>query len=269
MAPAGILGGSIKAILMLLVLTSPLHANDRLTEHPELETIFDRHGVTGTFVLLDVVNDHIHVFDADRAAHPRVPASTFKIANSLIALETGAVQNESEVIPVAHETPATIKRKRSMSMREAIKVSNVPVYQTLARRIGSDAYNDWLERLDYGNRQTGGDVETFWLKGPLKISPRQQVYFLADLARGELNVTEKTQNIVRDILLHEQSGGARVYAKTGWSIVSKVHNGWWVGWVERGEDVYTFALNIDISSPRDADQRIPLGKALLSAMDVY
>ena len=73
-----------------------------------------------------------------------------------------------------------------MSLHDAIRISNVPVYQELARRIGLDRMSENLALLDYGNEDTGTIVDMFWLQGPLKISALEQAKFLARLAQERL-----------------------------------------------------------------------------------
>src|SRR5690606_18887771 len=108
-----------------------------------------------TFVLYEASADRLALVNAERARQRFVPASTFKITNSLIALETGVVKDADEVIPYGGKPQRVKEWERDMSMRDAIAVSNVPVYQELARRIGLERYKAWLERLKYGNREIG------------------------------------------------------------------------------------------------------------------
>src|SRR6185295_19637139 len=117
--------------------------------------------------------------------------------NSLIALETGVVKDESEAVPYGGK-PQPIKAwEKDMGLRDAIKISNVPVYQEIARRVGLARYDAWLARLDYGNRQTGTVVDRFWLDGPLAISAVEQTKFVARLAQGTLPASARSQAIVR------------------------------------------------------------------------
>lgn len=119
----------------------------------ELESVFADQRVTGTFVHLDLETDRVLLVNAPRAQKRFVPASTFKIINSLIAIETGAVTGPAEVF-AWNGKPADIKDwERDMTLAEAIKVSNVPVFQEIARRVGLERYEDWLDRLGYGNRR--------------------------------------------------------------------------------------------------------------------
>jgi beta-lactamase class D len=235
-------------------------------ERADLGRIFQEHGVAGTFVLHDPVAERTTTVNGERAARRYVPASTFKVANSLIALETGVVKDEAEIIPYGGKPQPFKTWEKDMSMREAIAASNVPIYQEIARRVGLERYRQWLARLDYGNREPGSALETFWLDGPLEISALEQVRFIDALAQQRLAASSRTQGIVRDILRLETSDGRTLYGKTGWRFSSTPQLGWWVGWVERGTRPVAFALNIDLPTPADASKRISIGKRLLAEL---
>jgi beta-lactamase class D len=237
-------------------------------ERANLKPLFEAEGVVGTFVLHDPVAGRTITVDGERAARRYVPASTFKIANSLIALETGVVKDESEIIPYGGKPQPFKAWEKDMSMREAIAASAVPIYQEIARRVGLERYGDWLQRLDYGNRRTDAALETFWLDGPLEISAVEQARFVTALAQQKLPASARSQGIVRDILRLESSGGRTLYGKTGWRISSTPQLGWWTGWVEHGSKLAAFSLNIDMPSPEDVRKRVPLGKAILAKLEV-
>lgn len=238
-------------------------------ERADLAAVFDENGIRGCFALYDVAIGRLVTVNGGRAATRMTPASTFKIANSLIALETGAVVSVDEVIPYDGRPQPFKTWEQDMGMRDAIRVSNVPFYQEIARRVGLVRYRDWLARLDYGSREVGPEVTTFWLREPLQISALEQVRFLAALAQGRLPASERSQAAVRDILRLETRGDATLYGKTGWRMAGEPQLGWWVGWVERGGIVLPFALNIDIHGEADAPKRQAIGKALLVKLGVY
>ncbi|MDA4844150.1 class D beta-lactamase [Hoeflea poritis] len=258
-------------LLFLLAIVPPAFGDDAypVVDHPDLEALFAEQNVAGAFVLLDPVTGAVHAVNPSRIEERRIPASTFKIANSLIALETGAVRDEDEVIPYGGE-PQPIKAwERDMDMREAIRVSNVPVFQELANRIGGEAYAEWLKRFDYGNRATADNAKAFWLRGPLAISPQEQIAFVARLAAGTLPASQENQDTVRDMLLIERRGPASLYGKSGWSVSAEPQIGWWVGWVEKDGAAFVFALTIDMEGRKDADKREILMRALLKELGVY
>jgi beta-lactamase class D len=233
-------------------------------ERPDLGRFFDAAGVTGTFVMLDERADRFTIVYPGRALRRYAPASTFKIANSLIALETGAV---ADVLPYAGKKQPFPAWEKDMSMREAIRVSNVPVYQEVARRIGIERMREMLARLDYGNADPGDAVDRFWLDGPLEINAIEQTRFVAALATNALPLSDRSQEQVREILLLEEIGDAKLYGKTGWLFRDdEVDIGWFVGWVEREGKILSFALNIDMDDEAQVGLRVPLAKKLLGEL---
>ena len=269
---------AVNSIVMALLLTlgsaliaSPAMAQiePQLVERPELTRFFQEQGATGTFVLYDVTAARIIIFNRERAERPHVPASTFKITNSLIALETGVVKDENEIIPYGGKPQPFKQWEKDMSMREAIPLSNVAIYQELARRIGLERYRSWLTKLNYGNQKTGDALTSFWLDGPLQISAIEQVKFIALLAGKKLPLSERSQGMVRDILRLEARDGGILYGKTGWQFSANPQIGWWVGWTERDGKIFAFALNMDMGSPQDASKRLVIGKALLGELGAF
>ena len=238
-------------------------------ERADLEQVFKDNQTSGTFVLYDLSKDHLTVVNPERAAERKYPASTFKIANSLIALETGAVENEEEIIPYGGKPQPLKIWEKDMSMRDAIKISNVPVYQHLARRIGIEKYHKWLAILDYGNRLTGGDLNTFWLKGPLTISAIEQVEFLGNLAQGKLPLSSRSQSIVIDIVKLDEREGRVLSGKSGWSSAASPQIGWFVGWVTNEQGIFAFAMNMDINSRADVKKRKSITLDLLGRLGVF
>lgn len=233
-----------------------------------LDQLFKKEGVTGTFVLHDVAADRYTVHNRKRADVGYYPASTYKIPNSLIGLGAGVVANVDEVLPYGGKPTRRPEWARDMSLRDAIKVSNVPVYQGLARKIGMRRMREDLRKLDYGNMQTGEVVDTFWLEGPLKISAVQQTRFLDKLAQDRLPFPKPAMAGVREIMRQDADAKAELYAKTGWTGTTDkdVDIGWWVGFVKKDGKLYTFALNLDIRNDEDGAKRVPLGKASLKAL---
>ena len=259
----------MKWLLMfgLTLLGSSLPAAD-WQESPQVAELFKKAGVEGTFVLLDVKADRLVGHNQDRAETQLVPASTFKIPNSLIGLSTGAVKNVDEKLPFGGKPQPYPQWERDMGLREAIPMSNVPIYQALARRIGLERMREGVEKLDYGNQQIGNVVDRFWLDGPLKISAIEQAHFLARLAQGQLPLDADVQKAVREIVLLEQTDQWKLHGKTGWENAPEAGTGWWVGWMEKDDAIYAFALNLAVRTKADGDKRVPLGKASLKALGV-
>ena len=255
---------SFAAVVLFPLFSQAFAISAEVREMPELAKCFEMEGVTGTFVLRDVEKDEVVVYQRERASTRYVPASTFKIPNSLIGLQVGAVRDVEEVLPYGGGKQPIAAWEKDMNLRDAIRVSNVPVYQELARRIGLERMAKNVRALGYGNQEIGTVVDHFWLDGPLKISAIEQTEFLARLVQRKLPVDERAVAAVEVITLLERNERWSLHGKTGW----QPPIGWWVGWVKRGDRLSTFALNMDIPKEADAPKRIVVGKACLRALGV-
>lgn len=259
--------GNMNRLLTIAIVLFSLHA--RATdwqESDEIGALFRTANVHGTFVLYDATARRYVGHDQIRAERRFVPASTFKIPNTLIGLAVGAVSSVDEPLPYGGQPQPFKTWERDMGLRDAIAVSNVRIYQQLARRIGLERMRDGVSTLGYGNKEIGAKVDTFWLDGPLRISAVEQTQFLAKLAEEGLPFPRALQKSVREIILVEQGAGWSLHGKTGWENAPGPGVGWWVGWVQKDGRVYAFALNMDIEKATDADKRVALGKASLRAL---
>ena len=261
---------NMKLLVLLtasLVLCQSLGARE-VREIQDLADIFKKHGVTGTFVMLDPETETLSVSNGKRSTERFVPASTFKIPNSLIALQTGVVANVDEVVPYGGKPQRLKQWERDMNVRDAIKASSVPIYQELARRVGLERMRDAVRSFGYGNMEVGEAVDRFWLDGPLKISAVEQVEFLQRLASGALPVKPENLAAVKEITLLEKTDAYALHGKTGWYWPGERGQqiGWWVGWIERDGKHYPFAFNIDINADEDATKRIPIARECLKRL---
>jgi beta-lactamase class D len=184
-------------------------------------------------------------------------ASTFKILNSLIALETGILPHDLAVLTWDGVEREIATWNRDLNLREAFKVSAVWFYQVLARRLGHDAMKRWIERVQYGNQRIGTpeEIDRFWLDGQLKITPDAQIQFLRRLYDNDLPFSERTMATVKEVMLVEQTPDYAIRAKTGWYGFGRPEVqqiGWYVGYVETRDNVYFFATNLDIRRDRAA-----------------
>ncbi len=254
----------------LAMMLAALHAEAAPTiAAPQWERHFAFQGVTGTFVLFEPAADRTLAFNEARAAERFLPASTFKIPHALIGLETGAVADEHEVFRWDGKPKRFDAWERDHTLPTAMRDSAVWVFQAIARRVGKPAMGEWLDRLDYGNRDMTGGIDLFWLQGGLRISAREQVEFLRKLGEGRLPVTARSRRIVREAMLAERCGDTVIRGKTGTAMVAKEGIAWWVGWVERGgEPVAYFALNYRTFEETPRSARFEIGHAILEEAGV-
>ena len=256
------------ALALAILASAQSIAARELRQFPELAAVFKAHAVAGTFVLLDPATDRLLVSNEARARTRYVPASTFKIPNSLIALDAGAVRSVDEVVPYGGKPQRLKQWEKDMNLRDAFKASSVPIFQELARRVGLERMRDAVRKLGYGNMEIGSVVDRFWLDGPLVISAVEQAEFLERLVAGKLPFNADAVRSVKEMGLVEKNESFALHAKTGWHWpgAGGQQIGWWVGWVERDGAVSPFALNIDINADADAAKRIPIARECLNIL---
>lgn len=225
---------------------------------------FRSRSIDGAFLLHAVHDDTWLVHDSARADQGFLPASTFKIPNSLIALETAVIRDENEILKWDGVKRDVEAWNQDHCMRTAIAVSAVWFYQELARRIGEKRMREWVERIGYGNRDTSGQIGMFWLTGGLRITPRQQVEFVQRLYADELPFSERSRRIVKDILVLERTDAYVLRGKTGFAAPGGVGVGWFVGWVERGSRAWVFASNVAMKEGVDIALRKSLALEILA-----
>ena len=207
-------------------------------------------GTEGTFVGYKIDDYLIIASDKIRSGEDRLPASTFKVPHTLIALETGVVSDAEFVIPF----DAGRKRdgfwpddwSRDHTLRSAFQGSVYWYYQETARRIGPKRMAEYLKRFGYGNESMAGGVDAFWLEGGLRISADEQVRFLQRMNEGRLGVSGRSLEVLRSIMVLERGPDYTLRGKTGTADVTPTRElAWLVGFVDRAGETWYFALNLE------------------------
>ncbi len=222
-------------------------------------------GITGTFVLYSPASGKWQFHDQARADSAYLPASTFKIFNSLVGLQTKAVAHDSILFKWDGKLRGWEKWDMDQTMKTAFQFSSVWYYQELARRIGQPKMQQWLNKVGYGNAKIGEKLDEFWLDGSLQISAIQQVLFLTRLEALQLPFSKAVQKNVHRLMLAEEGEGWKLYGKTGWGDHGNRQIGWYVGFVRSKGQSHIFALNMDIHEDEDAEYRKVLTRKILKA----
>ena len=210
-----------------------------------LKKYFDAKNVDGAFSMLDNSTGEVTVYNMKLDTSRVLPASTFKIVNSLIGLQTGVITDENMVIKWDGVKRWNDDWNKNMDMKEAFKVSNVAYYQEVARRIGRDTMKIWMDSLSYGNNNISGPIDSFWLNNTLKISPDEQLGLVKRLYFDQLPFRKSAQQILRNVMLQEDNTAYKLSYKTGWGF-DEMNNaiGWMVGWIEENRHVYFFVTMV-------------------------
>lgn len=242
-----------------LIWTPAVHAQD-------VGDLLTERGLTGTLVVERLSDGRRWTANRERAEERFVPASTFKIPNSLIILETGVVADPDTEFLTWDGTARGGNWDQDQNLRLGFARSAVWAYQEWARRVGHERMTNHVAAIGYGNGDIGpaAQVDQFWLTGPLEISAREEVDFLTRLHRRDLPFRAEVMETVIDLMERDRGAGWVLRGKSGWALRDGADLGWFVGWLETPDDVYVFALNIDMATPEhDRHLREPLARAAL------
>ncbi len=255
----------IHFLTLFLVLFATAISN---AEDHDLKKLFIERNVKGTIIIssLDSRTEYIH--NKARSEKRFLPASTFKIPNTLIALDEGVIANEMEIFKWDGKDKGWSLWNKDQSLKTAFPISCVWFYQKLAERIGNAKYMSHLDRLNYGNKLTGPDVTKFWLAGDIKISTIEQIVFLKRLYKDELPYKKNHLQLLKNLMIVDKSPNHIIRAKTGWAVRIKSQHGWYVGYVESKKKVWFFAVNFGIEKKSDGRYRKEIVMKALQLKDI-
>ena len=224
----------------------PISKAERHIVIPEFQAIVDSAGLAGSIVIYDLTEDRYYSNNFAWARNGHLPASTFKIPNSIIALETGVVEDDSTLFVWGGEKRRLKVWEQDLAFKEAFHHSCVPCYQEVARNIGAARMADYLHRFNYGNMKVdSGHIDMFWLQGDSRINQLQQIDFLERFYKGDLPISDRTEAIMKRMMVIEDNEKYKLSGKTGWSVTNGSNNGWFVGFIETQSKVYFLATNVE------------------------
>ncbi|NND70302.1 MAG: class D beta-lactamase [Rhodothermales bacterium] len=259
-------GRSIYLILLgsILLVSGCSEDDGALEVRPDFDAYFTTAEVEGVFVLLDGKENRYYTNDARRARQQFLPASTFKILNSLVALETEVVEDTSTVFEWDGVERTIPQWNRDHSLTTAYANSVVWVYQEIAREIGVQRMAEYVAGAAYGNEDISGGIDLFWLTGGLRISAVEQVDFLKRLHDGHLDFSDAVVDKVKGMMIEEATDTSTLYGKSGWADGDPTDLGWFVGFVLSDDNAHYFAINIDISDPEQGQHRRGIARSILT-----
>jgi len=267
------IGNNVRIISLVLLATLLSSCNQTDLNH----NFEGFEGFEGTFVLYDQNSAQYTIVNESRAMTRYSPFSTFKIPNSIIALESRIVSDVDQILtwdtleyPKEDWWPQTWEGEHNL--RSGIKYSVVPLYRTIASLIGTDQMQSYVTKFYYGNTDISSGVDNFWLNGSLKISAHEQVEFLRKFYNGELSVSEHSINSVKSILIQDSEESYSLSYKTGagsTNIEKTEALGWLVGILEKKDNIYYFAMNIEGKSFEEVlTPRLRITKTILREVGI-
>jgi beta-lactamase class D len=187
------------------------------------------------------------------------PASTFKVALSLMGYDAGYLTDEhNPALPYRESYAATDPAwKTTVDPTSWITNSVVWYSQQLTIWLGRERLQRYLARFAYGNQDISGNpgmndgLTQAWLDSSLRISPLEQVAFLHRLVARQLGVSPRAYDMTARITaVGKLSNGWDVHGKGGTGFQVKPDRvepdlehqvGWFVGWATRGGRSVVFA----------------------------
>lgn len=249
----------LAAALALMCIAAPLAAED-----PMLAELFAEHGVEGTIVIRSIESGQSFIHNEVRANRRFSPASTFKITNTLIAVDEDVASGKDHPFKWDGQSRSIASWNRDQTLESAFKVSCVWCFQELASQVGAETYRQQLDRLNYGQLSDTFEETLFWLDNSLQISALEQIDFLQGVYQRDFPLSRHSYETLRQIMRVEQTAEFSLWAKTGWAARVEPQVGWYVGYVETKNDVWLFATNIELRDRQDLPKRQQLTRQALT-----
>jgi beta-lactamase class D len=245
-----------RALITFLILPFFLTAcsSNNVTVDDSLKRYFDSAGVQGSFGFFDNGQGRFTIYNLSRYTDSLYqPGATFDILQSLIAIQTGVVKDDSAVFHWDEGLPPVIKPPcdNDGTLKYDFQSSCEVAFRDLANRIGKDTLKKWIDSLQYGNKDIDADTSAFWVNNTLKINSDQQLGLLKKLYFNQLPFFQRTQQIVCRMMTVENHPGYRLSYKAAQGLKEDGHAiGWVMGWVEENKSPYFFVVNLE-SANRD------------------
>ena len=248
---------SLKLCILLLI------SSNLCAEENKIEKLYQSNHITGSLIIESLDGKRTYQYNVNNQER-FIPASTFKIPNTLIILEEGLIKNSLDVIKWDGKEREYKPWNKDQTLKTAFQYSCVWCYQRYAVKIGDKKYHEYLRKFEYGNLLTGNDITRFWLDGELRISVKGQISFLRKVYADDLPIQKNHIQTLKKIMLIEGNEKYKIWSKTGWS----GKDGWYVGYLVINEQTWFFANHIEINETSDLQFRKKLTIDAFKALNI-
>lgn len=266
-----VLGFVVVSFLSVSISIADVPDAEDIVVLPYAQSVITATGYQGNILIYDMASDRYLAADTSTLQQLHIPASTFKIMSSMVVLQSGIVAGADTILPWDGIVRGRSETNADMSLRDAFRLSSVPHFQALVRELGEDTVQSAVSAAAYGNENINGGIDQFWLTGALRISLMQQITLLQRLYYQDLPFSAEVMQTVKDIMLVETTDDYTMHAKTGLAVLDGNKNtGWWVGWVEHGDNVTMFATVLTATAPGPdfIPARLTVTRDVLSELEV-
>ena len=225
---------------------------------------------TGSFVLYDQATDKWNIYNMDHASTRVPPNSTYKIYDALLGLESGIITPKHSTFTWNGEPCPFESWESDQDLTSAMHNSVNWYFQAIDSQAGFQSVKTFLQTINYGNQNTGTNLNLYWTDFSLKISPIEQVELLQNFYQNNFHFDRKNIQAVKNALLLSTTSSGSLYGKTGTGRVNgKDVNGWFVGYIESDNNTYYFATNIQAPSNATGSQATEITEAILSDFGIW
>ena len=224
----------------------------------------------GSFALYDLKKDTWKIHDMKRATLRVAPNSTYKIYNSLFGLEKDIITPENSFIKWNGTTYPFEAWNKDQILSSAMSASVNWYFEYIDKQLGETPVQEYLHKIGYGNEDFSGNFSSYWMESSLKISPIEQVELLAKLQNNSLGFAPENIRAVTDAIHISSSVSGNFYGKTGTGRVNGQDiNGWFIGFIENGDNTYFFATNIQSEQHTTGSKASDITLSILSDLNIW
>ena len=231
---------------------------------------FESNSYEFSMLVFDLDQNSYLYFNDSLIQKDYTPASTFKIANTIIGLENGLIDSANFLMKWDGVKRENAKWNADQTLNQAFRNSTIWYFQKLAKQIGPDKMQEGLDLLNYGNKTIGDSIDQFWLNGTLKISMQDQVGFLANIINRKYKLNSNTYDCLLQIMKYNLSYQYVVYCKSGWGQQGTEDIGWLVGMLIKNGKQYAFATLITTNNYKKFDMatlRYEISKSVFDQLE--
>lgn len=237
-----------------LLLISLFISQKTLSEESSLQSLFTENNISGNIVIYNLTTNEWVYSDENKANIGTLPASTFKIFNSLVALNEKAIQPNEVIRWDGKENKfkgkSIIAWNQDLTLESAFKNSAIWFYVEISKKIKRSTYRRYLEQCNYSNLKLNEMGDDFWNYGEMQITPKNQVEFLTKLYKKELPFNDNDMDLIKSYMLLSSNNSYVFSGKSGWGIKNGSDIGWLIGFLETKKNVYVYATRIIAKSSK-------------------
>jgi beta-lactamase class D len=223
-------------------------SKDNKTVSVSFQKLLDSNRVEGAIVVYNSADNKWISNDFKIAEQVFTVASTFKITNSIIGLESGVI-SEKSIFKWDNKKRNNPEWEKDLTLQQAFKQSCLPCYHELAREIGCARMSDYLKKYKFPELKIdSANLDKFWINGQLKLSPLQQIDFLNNVVKNKFKLKNSTLETIQNLMFIEKFNGINFYGKTGWAFENNTDLGWFIGYALHKNSFFYVAI---IIQPKD------------------